>query len=422
MRLVNNIVSPYGLAGISYVFFLIACAIPPSIYSHYMGEPDLMFLNTQIILFYSLCVFAFLFGAWFVSYIFPSSYAPRTIDARIPVNAFLLVPLVVGMSVTTVSILLLIRGNSNIVLLLLAQQGGDLKHAVAFDAGGNFTFAPLMLIAIIWWAYWRSGDLRDRIRWPLRIAFPLALLLVVISSVLTLSRNLVMVASMGLIILGLSRRAFQGALDIKIILKTGTTAVILVGLLFFGFSFLRGIENWDAQISQLFGYTLVSYNRLAAVMNGTLCYPYSGSGIYISPFVAFNHSFNRLIPLASYFNWPDHLDVWNSEFAAVSDAGLDARLIWSGAFGDLFSDLGWFAPAVLLGYGLWAGFAWRLLKRGMALGVVLYPCIGFCVLFWIGSNYLLDSDPFVVYVIAILLAFYERCFLNKIPLSRTSES
>jgi hypothetical protein len=49
--LLDNVVSPCGLALISYAFFLFACLIPPSVHSHYMMEPDLMFLDPATILF-----------------------------------------------------------------------------------------------------------------------------------------------------------------------------------------------------------------------------------------------------------------------------------------------------------------------------------------------------------------------------------
>ena len=69
---IRNIVSPYGLAMISYTFFLFACIIPPSIYSHYMMEPDLMFLDPATILLYTLCVGAFAAGVYLVGWVYPS--------------------------------------------------------------------------------------------------------------------------------------------------------------------------------------------------------------------------------------------------------------------------------------------------------------------------------------------------------------
>lgn len=69
-RVLNNIVSPYGLALFSYAVFLFACLIPPAIYTYYMREPDLMFIDPATILFYTLCVAAFLGGSGSLSNFF----------------------------------------------------------------------------------------------------------------------------------------------------------------------------------------------------------------------------------------------------------------------------------------------------------------------------------------------------------------
>src|SRR5271156_4754881 len=97
---IRNVVSPYGLAMISYAFFLFACLIPPSVYSHYMMEPDLMFLDPASILFYTLCVASFLAGAWFVRWLLPSSFPGRRVETRISPTVFLMVPLTVGIILT----------------------------------------------------------------------------------------------------------------------------------------------------------------------------------------------------------------------------------------------------------------------------------------------------------------------------------
>jgi hypothetical protein len=178
--------------------------------------------------------------------------------------------------------------------------------------------------------------------------------------------------------------------------------------LFFAFSFLRGTYGWDEQINGLIGYTAASYNRLAAVVNGSLHYPFAGHGMYLSGVVTHNQML-----LAGYLNSPDPLDVWASEFTAVSRAGLDGRLIWSGSFGYIFSDIGWFSVLFIFGYGLLYGIAWNWFKRTKVLGIVLYPCFGFCILFWVGSNYLLDQPLEILSIVAIVLTGYEFVFVRQ---------
>jgi hypothetical protein len=151
---------------------------------------------------------------------------------------------------------------------------------------------------------------------------------------------------------------------------------------------------------------------LAAVLDGRLHYPYSGRGLYISGFVAFNKTFNNIFHVNQLFSWPDFDTAWRSEFGAVSSAGLDGRLIWSGAFGYVFSDLKWASPLLLFIYGLVTGWVWHLLKLGKTVGVVLYPWCAFCVLFWFGTNYLLDPRAIVLLLVALALGLYELLFIR----------
>jgi hypothetical protein len=65
------------------------------------------------------------------------------------------------------------------------------------------------------------------------------------------------------------------------------------------------------------------------------------------------------------------------------------------------------------------GVVWNWMKRGKVLGVVLYPGIGFCALFWIGTNYLFDSEMAFLFVGAVILAGYEFVFVRKPVTSAT---
>jgi hypothetical protein len=60
------------------------------------------------------------------------------------------------------------------------------------------------------------------------------------------------------------------------------------------------------------------------------------------------------------------------------------------------------------------GAVWNWIRRGKALGIVLYPCFAFCVLFWFGGNILLGSDPVVLLLVAVLLAGYELILVKPV--------
>jgi hypothetical protein len=415
-RPVNNVASPYGLAMISYAFFLFACLIPPSIYTDYMMERDLMFLDPATILFYTLCVASFMAGVWVMGWLFPSRFVEPKFRTRISPTLFLMAPLMVGILATTGTLFLLLIYHPEIVFLLLTAQGQQLKETVAFDVATSVNLAPLALTAIVWWAYWRSFDLRLqgwKTRW-LKPALVIAVLLLIVTSTLILSRDILVMPLCGLAILYVIRRSTDTPFSFRFVLRTGAPIAISFAVLFFGFAFLRGSDSLAEQIHELFGYTVASYNRLAAIVNGELRFPFAGRGLYVSAFVAFNHTFNRIFLLNNYMNWPDPLGIWGSEFEAVTRAGLDGHLVWPGAFGLIFSDFGWFSVPFLFGYGIVYGLVWNSIKLGKTLGVVLYPCLGFCVLFWIGSNALLDSQRAVLLVAAMAIVAYELIFVRKL--------
>lgn len=415
--LLENVVSPYGLAIFSYAFFLFSCLIPPSVYNHYIDEPDLMFLDPATILFYTLCVVAFFTGVWFAGWLMPSiRLEHQDLTAKFAPAGFILIPLILGLTFTIISDLILIRSNPSILLFLFAQQGQDLKSAVAFDIGQNVTLPPLALIGITWWASCRYSDLgldgwRKRL---ILIALSIAVPSVIVSSILTLSRSLLMVAVSGLAILYVMRKVMKSQITFRFIARGGLAIAICIFVLFLAFSFLRGTDSFDGQVYQFFGYTAASYNRLAAIVNGSLRFPFAGKGIYLSGFLAFNKTFNRLIPLNSVMALPSPIDTFDSPFGAITRSGLDGSLVWSGAFGDIFSELGWFSCVFILGYGMLYGVVWNWLRRGKAFGIVLYPYFAFCVLFWFGGNLLLGSDSAVLFVVAILLAGYELIFTKKV--------
>ncbi len=412
-RWMNHVASPYGLAMLSYALFLFACLLPPSVYTSYVHEPDLMFLDPAVILFYSLCVAAFLFGVWLVDSGLPAE-PERPPAIRSSIVFVLLLPIMAGIAATAFSAWRLVATNPEIVLWLLTRQGARLKSADAILIESTYLLPPLWLIGSVWYVFWRSFDLRIAgwRRWVVNLILFAGVMTVAAAAVLTLSRNLLMLVFSGLAISYLVRKSASGRLSLRFVLGAGASMAVCVGLLFAGASFLRG-GRVDDQVNALFGYTVASYNRLAAIVNGELRYPFAGRGVYLSSFVSFSHLLNRVVPVARTMNWPAFLDVWSSEFAAVAKAGLDGDLIWSGAFGYIFSDLGWFSPPLLMVHGMISGVAWNWIRRGKMLGILIYPALGFCVLFWIGTNFLFDVHIVVLWLVALLLVGYDRLFVVR---------
>jgi hypothetical protein len=122
-RLLNNLVSPYGLAMISYAFFLFSCLIPPSIYSSFVAEPDKMFLDPTTILFYTLCVMGFVAGVWLLSWLLPPASLSDRKETVTPSSAlYLLPPLIFCVALSALSSVLLLKSNPLILPLFRATS------------------------------------------------------------------------------------------------------------------------------------------------------------------------------------------------------------------------------------------------------------------------------------------------------------
>ena len=414
----NNIVSPYGLAMMSYTLFLLSCMIPPSAYWRYMAEPDLMFLDPLTIWFYTSCVATFVAGVWFIGRLLPSvSFAERSYTIAQPSALFLLPPLVACLVFSMLSSVLLLKSNPLIIPLLLAQQASELggNGSVGLDTSGSMSYSVSFLTGIIWWALWRYYQLgvRAKGRRIVKVMLVVALLAAFVSSSLLVSRHALIVAITGLAILHVLRKMFLRQLSVKLIAKIGLILLIGGGLFFFLVSLLKGNVDWEGQIDTLVGYTAASYNRLAALLHGELHYEYPGRGIYFSSFLSFNHAFNRMLPYGRIMGIPAFFDWWGSAFSSVGRAGLNPNLIFCGTFGEIYLETGWLAPVFMFGYGLLYGLIWFWMKEGRMVGVLLYPYFAYCIIFWFTGNGLFDQDIVAIFIDAVILSAYEFLIRNR---------
>ncbi len=413
----NYIVSPYGLAILSTLFFLVGWLLPSSLYTDLIQEPDLMFLDAETLLFFLLCVAGFLLGLLVIDFVFPG---PALLESRLRVTRLkgfsLLFPLILTTGLTCIRIEQMLQKSPNILILLLAQQGNTLRtEQLEQGTTGVLGWASFMQIAVLWWTYWMLSNSRPagkRTFWQRRLVSWLVLaagLVVQIGlSILKVSRADMMPVFGGFAILYVLGRIQRKELSIGGILRYFALFFVGVMVLFYLFGALRGTSDPTEGLATFVGYTLASYNRLTAVLRGTLHYPYAGHGVYLSNFLVSNNAINAVLPLRSTLGWPDYLELWNSEFQGPQLAGLRYELIWAGVFGYLFSDFGWTTPLILTAYGLIYGSFWRLMKMGSSVGVALYPWFAFTALCWFSSNMTFDVR-FVFFLLAgLLLMAYEK--------------
>jgi hypothetical protein len=128
---IQNIVSPSGLAIISYCIFLFAWVFPSGMYTEYIHEPDLMFLDPLVFAFYTSCVAAFLLGVRASRFVVTGRRNPAvTIAVRNPL-LYLSIPLFLSLIWCSIYLKML-GGKLDFVALLLSQQGESIKVAGEF--------------------------------------------------------------------------------------------------------------------------------------------------------------------------------------------------------------------------------------------------------------------------------------------------
>lgn len=408
----NKISPPYLLIYTSIVATM-AMIFPPQIYESMIGEKSLMFLNPALAFFYLICSAAFLTGYKIIELLIKNfsltDKNPESIQhAYLPSNT-----LIIAIALNTLSIYQIYSSSEDLILLLANQQGALAKDELS-DAGiGGLT--NFVCIGIFWYCYYRylRSQKSEYINGKNlhKILLITLLITIITSSTIKLSRGELMPFLVGAALIYLNNKLSnpesEGIKFNVFIFKS----FIFVFFIFSAFSSLRGEVEIVKITSDFIGYTLASYNRLSGILDGRLKFEFTGTGVYLSSFLSFNNSLNKLLPISEYMNWPKYFDLWNSEFLSVSMAGLNEYLIWPTAIGYIFIDLGWFSPIILFMYGMLYAGVWSSWKKGSPLGIILYPWLGFCLLFWFGTNYLLDTKFFVLLITSITISMANR--LNR---------
>jgi hypothetical protein len=415
---IRNIVSPYGLAIVSYLVFLFAWVFPPTFYTEYVHEPDLMFLDPVTFVFFTLCLVAFLLGARASRFfVLSRSHATEYLVSASSPLSYLLPPLVAAASFAAVY-LVKMGGKINFVSLLASQQGNTIKAASGAGqmSEGRWDECVPFLTVILWWSLFRAGQLKLRgVGKTLFYAvFLLSTALGIAVGIATVNRANLMPILLGSLVVFIFPRT--RGIDTKVVklALTGAIGSLAAVVAFLFLSFLRGALALNLLVTALLGYTIVSYNRMAALLTGVMNYAYQGRGVYLVPFLLGDEKFNALFHFGDRFGWPTSLALWQTEFSSTSMAGLNPAFIWAGAFGYVYSDLAWATPLYWCVLGVIAGCLWAKFNAGRSVGLVLYPWVAFSILMWCGPNFIFRTNFIQYCEFAVVLTLYDRTFLRRV--------
>lgn len=413
----NGPSSPYGPAYVSCVVFLVAWLFPPGIYSSYLREPDLMFLDSFSLLFFSLCVVAFFLGlrthrmnnlkGWTKP--FPGAQTASPV-------IFICVPLAIAM-ILCGNTLRIFGAHVNFVALLASSQGNVIKGYGSGGGGyvnGFWTKAPILLTGTLWWSLVRISQLRmHRSARALLTAFwLLALFLNAFTFVAMVDRTSLIPLLTGSMMIYLFLKKESGQLKLSNSLLYAFIGGASIIVLFSAIAYMRGNVVGNLLVASLLGYAIASYNRFAAVLHGQMHYFYAGRGVYLAYYLQNAPAVQRLFKVLNAFQWPTSLEIYNSEFASVGLAGLNMKFNLAGVFGYLYADIGWAALIYLFGVGYLSGYLWTKFRAGSATGMVLYPWVASWILLWNTWNLIFNDDFVHLIPAAIALALWDRLLLR----------
>jgi hypothetical protein len=413
--ILRNLVSPYGLAMASCCLFIFAWAFPPGFYTRYALEPDLLHRNTTVLVFFSICVAAFLSGVRLMGFrgdTDPVWVRPKLQFRSDSVLMYLLVPLVLTGAFCFIY-LVLITGSINFVALVFSRQGDVIKQSITGrPATGYWGSTLFLLTAALWWAAYRSTQvkLNGTSKRIYRVVFLSCFAVDGMTCLATFDRTNLMPLLAGIAVIYFFFKTSGSGVKLVRLALSSFLAVLAILSAFVALQIARGSARVDGVIASVFGYTIVSYNRLAALMLGVMHYAYRGKGGYLVAFLTENERFHAI---REQMGLPNSYQLWLSEFPSVQMSGLNSAYNWAGVFGYLYSDVGWWTPLYLCAAGIIAGFLWSRFRAGTTFGIVLYPWMAFWILFWFGWNLLLDARGVVLIEASVLFFIYDR--LNLAP-------
>lgn len=419
-QLAAGAISPIGAVVLAYVIYICSAAMPPDYYTSIVHEQDFMYGSLPLFGFYTLSCGAFLAGFLILNLGLNRYLQPVPADRPVleKPGSYYLYLLLAGVALNLYSLYVLMRNTPGAIDMIFSARAETLKASI--DTSGGFTQAQPLLIGLIWLAIGkhmaRFADLRSKKAWISLGLITVSVLLSVTLSLVKVARYEIMPLIFGMAIVGaISLHRTERLRFWSLLIKSVGFAVV-IGLIFVGFTLLRGARNDDQLASGVVGYGPAAFNHLAAMLEGRFQFPYKGSGAYVLAFLSFIPFLHSLIDVQSLLHLPDLSLLINSEFAATRDSGLNGDYIWITAPGYYYSDLGEGVYLLLFAMGAWSALLWRQVRQGNAFAMVLYPFLLASVMMWFSFS--MFTRPQLVTFLAVgAIAYVFDLFRPRQPVN-----
>ncbi len=408
-------ISPVGMVIVAFLFLVGSTFVSPESYQVVLKEPNLMHMNGKLIGFIALTCLAFLAGFFMMGGNSGNSRFLRSGTATENVNKLYHVyPLLAAAALNLYSVMIMLKNTPGLIGFVLSANGNTAKQVI--DTTGGMAGAQPLLIAMIWWAMGKHMVVFPNLKTTgAKVSAALiggGLCLAVLISVLKVARYEVIPLLVGSLIVYLVMSARRGTLNARKLTTIGVSSIAAVVTIFIAFSLLRG--NTSEGVEQnLYGYGPTAVNHLAAVIDGRLRFPYAGTGTYTFEFLSRAPFLYKFINFQALLGLPDPVMVFDSEFDATRQAGLNAAYNWVTALGYYYMDLGpWYYPFFVL-LGALSCIFWKHALKGQTLGLVMYPFMAGTILLWMTSNAFTRAQLMTYLMMVAALAIYDQLFSRR---------
>lgn len=396
---------------------LVAFLFPRSYYEQLVWEINYAHLNLPMLAYVALCVAAFAVGYRFYRPLAKPGSARRPPDERrgqrtriplliiicallAPISVYALVSILGAVPISTIPGVLLGQGSSLVLRRGATETFGE----------RNIGFAFLIVAAFTPWLVWnalavRASRARASLKGYVAVAFVFSLLLVTLSAAfLVQSRSQLLQPLFTALLAWAAFRMMQGRMSPRKLLSVGAGAFVFALGYFSLISITRSPSASDLSYAaeKLVAYTVGSYNRFAAALDGTLAIP-GGGGYYWTQGLWRMPGFNGLFDLdsvaGSVFGILPPIG-FSERTAYIQSAGLDESITSFTIFTHSYVDFGWFGFIPFIIYGFIASLTWAGFREGRSWALILYPLILWSIVEWRGYIEVARSLPVLVLVAA----------------------
>src|SRR5829696_4441781 len=415
-------ISPAAAVVWSSAVALTAVLFPPGYYERLIGEPNYVHLNLPLVLYVGLCVLAFAFGYRLHRGLALVRSAGRRRTPRersrprqqmiipvvvvacivlIPVSAYLLVSV---LSTTSLSAIIgsLVGDQSSLTLRQSTHETFSQE---------NISYVFVATVVLVPWLVWQALGIRASRRRASAEGYvavalvSLLLLLVTMNSVLVQGKGELLYPVLATLVAWVAFRLRQGRVRPRRLFAAGAGAFTFAIGYFALISITRARASDGAAhaAEKLVAFTVGSYNRFAAVLDGILEVP-GGGGYYWTQWLWEMPVVQNIIDLESAATRifgvipPSGFDERTSY---IFGAGLDGTITSFTIFAHSFVDFGWFGFAPFVVYGFLSRLAWVAFKDAKPWAIVLYPQVLWSILEWRGTVWIARDAMLVFVLVAV---------------------